>query len=72
MTNRNQRMLLAIAHRAIDAIGQQTTDSSCVVTTTSLSIGGRVFRSDEVTPVAAATVTIGPDPLAVDVSAVTP
>ena len=47
-----------IAHRAVDTIGQQTTDSSCVVTTTPFSIGGRVLRSDGVTPVAAATVTI--------------
>lgn len=47
-----------IAHRAIDTIGQQSTDTSCVVTTAGFSIGGRVFRSDGVTPVASATVTI--------------
>jgi hypothetical protein len=47
-----------IAHRAIDTIGQQTIDSSCVVTTTTFSIGGTVRRSDGVTPVGGATVTI--------------
>ncbi len=48
----------AIIHKAIDTIGQQSTETACTAAPAYFAIGGTVFASGGITPVSSAAVTL--------------